>query len=110
MLQEVHCSEKSNPMWSAEWGYRTIFSGLASNQSGVAVLLNNTFDFKLKNPSRIQTVGTLFATLRQIKSILLMPHYTRQMTTIQPSLKLSSLICLILSATILSLVEILTLF
>ena len=39
MLQEVHCSEKSNPMWSAEWGYRTIFSGLASNQSVLKSLI-----------------------------------------------------------------------
>ena len=23
MLQEVHCSEKTNPLWSAEWGYKT---------------------------------------------------------------------------------------
>ena len=48
MLQEVHCSEKSNPMWSAECRYKTIFRGLASNQSGVAVLFNNNFDFKIK--------------------------------------------------------------
>ena len=48
MLQEVHCSEKSNPMWSPEWGYRSILSGLDSNQSRVAVLFNNTFDFKIK--------------------------------------------------------------
>ena len=26
MLQEVHCSENKIPVWSAEWGYKTLFS------------------------------------------------------------------------------------
>ena len=47
MLQEVHCSEKTNPLWSAEWGYKTIFGGNASNQGGVAMLFNNSFAFNI---------------------------------------------------------------
>ena len=48
MLQEVHCSENTNSMWSAEWGYKTIFSGQASSKCGVAILFNNTFSFKIR--------------------------------------------------------------
>ena len=48
MLQEVHCSENANSMWSAEWGYKTIFSGQASSKCGVAILFNNTFSFKIR--------------------------------------------------------------
>ena len=47
MHQEVHCSEKTNPLWSAEWGYKTIFGGNASNQGGVAMLFNNSFAFNI---------------------------------------------------------------
>ena len=48
MLQEVHCSENTISMWSAEWGYKTIFSGQASSKCGVAILFNNTFSFKIR--------------------------------------------------------------
>ena len=48
MLQEVHCSEKTNPLWSAEWGYKTIFgAGNASNWGGVAMLFNNSLTFNI---------------------------------------------------------------
>ena len=47
MLQEAHCTEKSSKIWSAEWGYTTLFSSLASNKVGVAILLNNNFSFKI---------------------------------------------------------------
>ena len=26
MLQEVHCSENTIPLWSAEWGFKALFS------------------------------------------------------------------------------------
>ena len=48
MLQEAHCSESTNSMWSAEWGYRTIFSGQDSSKCGVAILFNNTFSFEIR--------------------------------------------------------------
>ena len=43
MLQEVHCTEKSFEPWAAEWGYTALFSGLATNKAGVAILFNNNF-------------------------------------------------------------------
>ena len=50
MLQEVHCAERSFKTWAAEWGYKTFFSGLASNKAGVAILFNNNFTFKVLRP------------------------------------------------------------
>ena len=41
MLQEVHCTEKSFETWAA------LFSGLATNKAGVAILFNNNFTFKV---------------------------------------------------------------
>ncbi|KAL9985252.1 hypothetical protein ACROYT_G007630 [Oculina patagonica] len=48
MLQEVHCSEFTIPVWSAEWGYKTIFSCCTSAKGGVAILFNNNFAFQLE--------------------------------------------------------------
>lgn len=48
MLQEVHCSEITIPVWSAERGYKTIFSCCTSAKGGVAILFNNNFDFQLE--------------------------------------------------------------
>ena len=46
MLQEAHCTEKSSEAWAAEWGYTALFSSLASNKVGVAILFNNNFLLK----------------------------------------------------------------
>ena len=47
MLQEAHCTEKSSEVWVAEWGYTALFSSLASNKVGVAILFNNNFSFNI---------------------------------------------------------------
>ena len=48
MLQEVHCSEITIPVWSAEWGCKTICSCCISAKGGIAILFNNNFDFQLE--------------------------------------------------------------
>ena len=48
MLQEVHCPENTNYVWSAEWGYQAIFSTYKSNKAGVYILFNNNFDFQIE--------------------------------------------------------------
>ena len=48
MLQEVHCTENTNSMWSAEWGYQTIFSTYESNKAGVCILFNNNFNLQIQ--------------------------------------------------------------
>ena len=48
MLQECHCTEYTNPVWSAEWGYQAIFSTFSSNKAGVCILFNNTFNLQIQ--------------------------------------------------------------
>ena len=49
MLQEVHCTENTNSMWSAEKGNQTIFSTYESNKAGVCILFNNNFNLQINN-------------------------------------------------------------
>ena len=49
-LQEVHCSDNVTSIWSAEWGYKTLFSSFSSAKRGVAILFNNSFAFKFQKP------------------------------------------------------------
>ena len=47
-LQETHSSEKSVPIWLAEWGYKDLFNSCNSASAGVAILFNNNISFKLE--------------------------------------------------------------
>ena len=47
MLQEVHCTKDTNPVWLAEWDYQAIFSNYKSNKAGVCILFNNNFNFQI---------------------------------------------------------------
>jgi len=47
MIQEVHCSKNTISVWSAEWGYKTLFSCCTSAKRGVAILFNNNFGLQL---------------------------------------------------------------
>ena len=46
-LQEVHCPEDKEHIWSAEWGYSAIFSSFSSASAGVCVLFNDNFNFQI---------------------------------------------------------------
>ena len=46
-LQEVHCSDDTISTWSAEWGYKSLFSCCSSAKGGVAILFNNNFCFQI---------------------------------------------------------------
>ena len=48
MLQEVHCTDNTNSVWSAEWGYQAIFSNYKSNKAGVCILFNNNFKLQIE--------------------------------------------------------------
>ena len=48
MLREVHCTDNTNSVWSAEWGYQAIFSNYKSNKAGVCVLFKNNFNFQIE--------------------------------------------------------------
>ena len=45
-LQDTHFEKKIEKQIRAEWGYESFFASFNSQSRGVAVLLNNTFDFK----------------------------------------------------------------
>ena len=47
MLQEVHCSNEITDSWSAEWGYKALFSCCSSRKAGVAILFNNNFNLQI---------------------------------------------------------------
>ena len=47
LLQETHSTEAIENSWQSEWGYKTYFSNYSSSSRGVAILLNNTFQFSL---------------------------------------------------------------
>ena len=52
MLQEVHCTENTNPIWSADWGYQAIFNNKKSKKAGVCIYFSKTtLIFKLKRSS-----------------------------------------------------------
>ena len=48
MLQEVHCIEKTNYLWKAEWGYQAYFTSYESNKAGVCILFNNNFNLQIQ--------------------------------------------------------------
>ena len=48
MLQEVHCIEKTNHLWKAEWGYQAYFTSFKRNKAGVCILFNNNFSLQFQ--------------------------------------------------------------
>ena len=51
-LQDVHWGKKWENMVRSEWGYETFVAGNTTNSRGVAILMNNNFDFKIRNVQR----------------------------------------------------------
>ena len=47
-LQEVHCTNETEPHWHSEWGTdSTFFTTFSSSRAGVAILFNNNFQFQI---------------------------------------------------------------
>ena len=46
-LQEVHCKKIIEHIWTAEWGYHTIFGASSSSSAGVGILFSNNFEFQI---------------------------------------------------------------
>ena len=47
LLQETHSTDKTESNWKNEWGYECFFSSFSGSSRGVAILFNNTFEFKI---------------------------------------------------------------
>ena len=48
-LQDTHFITRLEPYIQAQWGYKCIFSSYTSNARGVAIMLNNNFEYKIHN-------------------------------------------------------------
>lgn len=46
-LQDIHCKPDMVKVWEAEWGLQLIIAPYRSDSRGVAVLFNNSFEYKL---------------------------------------------------------------
>ena len=46
-LQDTHFTDKESNYIRAQWGFECFFSNFSSQARGVAILLNNTFEFKI---------------------------------------------------------------
>ena len=51
-LQDTHFEKKLEKYISSEWGYTALFASHNSVSRGVAILFNNTFEFKIKKSSK----------------------------------------------------------
>ena len=49
LLQETHCTKEQEKTWQNEWGYKAYFSSHKGNSRGVAIFINNTFEYELHN-------------------------------------------------------------
>ena len=49
LLQDTHWTPQLSNYITSEWGYRAYFASYKSNARGVAILLNNTFEFEVKD-------------------------------------------------------------
>ncbi len=47
VLVDTHCTPDLEKRWKNEWGYEAYFASVASNSRGVAIVLQNTFEFKV---------------------------------------------------------------
>lgn len=52
LLQDTHFEKKIENYIRAEWGYDCYFASFSSNARGVAILLNNNFEFKVNRVYR----------------------------------------------------------
>ena len=48
-LQDTHFIPKNEKFIRGVWGYECFFSHYTSNSRGVAIFINNNFDFKLES-------------------------------------------------------------
>jgi len=54
-IQDTHYTDKTIPFVRSLWGYECYFSNYSSQSRGVAILINNNFDFKYINSEKDDT-------------------------------------------------------
>jgi len=48
-LQETHFTKQLENIVTSKWGYKVLFNSTASNAKGLAILINNNFEYELHN-------------------------------------------------------------
>ena len=75
-LQDTHFTPKLENYIRAEWGFKCYFASHSSNSRGVAILLNNNFDFELKKVYKDQGGNFIMVSLKMMdKDFLLVNLY-----------------------------------
>lgn len=46
-LQDTHFTDKLEPYIQAQWGYKCFFNSYKSNARGVAIMINNNFEYQM---------------------------------------------------------------
>jgi len=69
MLQEVHCSEITIPVWSAEWGYQNFLAAAPVLKEASLFYSTTTLIFNLNEHTWIPTADLLSAISLQIKNV-----------------------------------------
>ena len=72
LLQDTHFDEKIERYVRSEWGYNCYFASCNSQSRGVAILLNNNFEFKVKKVYKDEGGNFLFVLLETMDMSLLL--------------------------------------
>lgn len=67
-LQDTHFTDKESKIIRSQWGYEAYFSNYSSQSRGVAILINNNFEFKLHSVEK-DNAGNLLVVHCAIASI-----------------------------------------
>ena len=51
-LQDTHFIPEIKPYIKAQWGFKCFFNSFRSNARGVAIMLNNNFEYEIHNEKR----------------------------------------------------------
>ncbi len=62
-LQDTHFSKTKERIIENEWGYKAFFNSFNSQSRGVAILLNNNFEFKIHSSLNDETGNFLIIDL-----------------------------------------------
>lgn len=66
LLQDTHFDPKLETYIRAEWGYDCFFASHSTSSRGVAILLNNNFDFEVQKVVRDQGGNYIFILIKML--------------------------------------------
>lgn len=63
-LIDTHSKTEIEKKWKSEWGYEAWFNSYTSMSRGVAILFNNTFNYKLLSITKDRTGNTIMLDIK----------------------------------------------